>query len=92
VNKQPSESLRRQGQFRDSLLDRIVAILYADKRVLGAWLSGSFGLGEEDKWSDLDLQVAVEDSQFGSFLQDRPKLYSTVGDAVLIRKRCPRTT
>jgi len=46
---------------RDDLLERIVATLQADSRVVAAWLSGSFGRGVEDAWSDLDLHVAIED-------------------------------
>jgi hypothetical protein len=44
---------------RDALLGRIVTVLGADSSFLAAWLFGSFGRGEEDDCSDLDLYVVV---------------------------------
>jgi hypothetical protein len=79
------EALKRQAALRDALLDRIKSALSADERVLGAWLSGSFGRGEDDEWSDYDLHVAVEDSCFESFLQDREALYGSVGEPILVQ-------
>jgi hypothetical protein len=79
------EALKRQAALRDALLDRIKSALIADERVLGAWLSGSFGRGEDDEWSDYDLHVAVEDSCFESFLQDRQGLYGSVGEPILVQ-------
>jgi hypothetical protein len=45
--------------LRDALLQRIEAVLGSDDRFAGAWLSGSFGRGEQDAYSDVDLVVAV---------------------------------
>jgi hypothetical protein len=45
---------------RDELLARIVHRLEADERTPAAWLRGSFGRGEEDAYSDLDLSVVVD--------------------------------
>ena len=44
---------------RDALLDHIVALLRADERFVAAWLTGSFGRGEEDAYSDLDFNAVV---------------------------------
>ena len=60
---------------RDDLLARIVGVLGADVRVRSAWLSGSFGRGEADAWSDFDLHVAVEDED------PRPLAREHEGDA-----------
>lgn len=80
---------RERAALRDTLQGRIVARLRADPRVLGAWLSGSFGRSEEDEWSDLDLQVAVEDASFEAFLGERPQLYAAVGDPILVQPEMP---
>ena len=58
---QPERELAAYTRLRDDLLVRIVGALHRDPRVRSAWLSGSFGRGEADAWSDFDLHVAVED-------------------------------
>ena len=44
---------------RQALLERIAAYLASDDRFPAAWLAGSFGRGESDGYSDLDITVAV---------------------------------
>jgi predicted nucleotidyltransferase len=70
---------------RDNLLARIVGVLDADVRVRSAWLSGSFGRGEADAWSDFDLHVAVEDEELVGFWAARHELYAQMGRPVLIQ-------
>lgn len=70
---------------RDELLERIVETLEADSRVVAAWLSGSFGRGVEDAWSDLDLHVAIEDDVLPAFLDERFSLYQRIGQPTLIQ-------
>ena len=43
------------------LRTEVDATLAADPRVVGWGLVGSYGRGEADRWSDLDLLVAVAD-------------------------------
>jgi hypothetical protein len=45
--------------LRADLLRRTVATLEADGRFVAAWLAGSFGRGEADAYSDLDLVAVV---------------------------------
>jgi predicted nucleotidyltransferase len=71
--------------MRDRLLERIVEHVQEDSRVEAAWLSGSFGRGEADAWSDLDLHIAVVDEQFEAYLSERPRLYEAVGRTILIQ-------
>lgn len=81
--------LARYALARDALLARIVDLLQADRRVGAAWLSGSFGGGEADVWSDLDLHIAVEDAAFSAFLKERPALYEGVCRPLLIQPEIP---
>ena len=46
---------------RTELLARITATLQNDERFVAAWLTGSFGRGELDDYSDLDIRVVVAD-------------------------------
>jgi hypothetical protein len=52
---------------QQALVDRCVAVLTADDRVLGAWLDGSLGQGAGDEWSDVDLHCYVADDDLPSF-------------------------
>ena len=81
--------LNRYARERDALLGRIVQELERDARVCAAWLSGSFGRGVEDEWSDLDLHVAVEDADFDRVLAEREELYRRVGTPILIQPELP---
>lgn len=77
---------------RDALLARITAELDADPRVVAAWLSGSFGRGEDDAWSDFDLHLAVDDAAFRTFLQERDAFYRRIGSPVLVQPDMPSDT
>ena len=52
-----------------AVLPEIVRNLYDLPPVKAVFLGGSFGRGEGDLWSDLDLQVLV-DEEFADFLDD----------------------
>jgi predicted nucleotidyltransferase len=80
------------GRRRDALLNRIVDLLSADRRVGAAWLSGSFGRGEADEWSDLDLHVAVEDTSLREFLAERSTLYRRIARPILVQQEMASPT
>ena len=44
------------------------ATLATDERVVGWGLVGSFGRGEADAWSDLDVLIATDDARFEEFV------------------------
>lgn len=54
--------LQESAAERDALLKRIVSSLEQDERFVAAWLTGSFGRGDADEVSDLDLTVVVSGS------------------------------
>ncbi len=54
-----SEARARYVQARESLLARITETLKRDQRFVAAWLAGSYGRGEQEWSSDLDLHVVV---------------------------------
>jgi hypothetical protein len=60
------------AEQRDAWLAATVATLRADGRFVAAWLAGSFGRGEADHASDLDLHVVVSEAA-GSPLLDKPQ-------------------
>jgi predicted nucleotidyltransferase len=76
--------LQQLGHARDTLLARVTQVLERNPQVGGAWLSGSFGRGEADEWSDLDLHVAVEDEHLPAFLENYQTLFAEVGRPLLV--------
>lgn len=53
-----------------SLIAEIVCVLRKDKRIRGAWLTGSFGRGDADRFSDVDILVLVAGSQQSEVFED----------------------
>lgn len=49
-----------------AIAERLRAVLAEDERVLSAWLSGSFGRGEGDAFSDIDVTAVVEEEDLAA--------------------------
>ena len=60
---------------REQLLARITEGLRQDSRFVAAWLTGSYGRGDQDAVSDLDLNVVVADA-FAHELCHHPTMIS----------------
>jgi predicted nucleotidyltransferase len=52
--------------------------LKGDKRIVAAWLGGSFASGKCDAWSDVDLHVAIPDVEWDSVFGERHQLLSAI--------------
>lgn len=57
-----SQIIARYVAVRAEMLAAITSFLQQDSRFVAAWLTGSFGRGEQDDFSDLDLRVIVTDT------------------------------
>lgn len=66
------------------LITRIQQVLEADTRVVAAWLEGSIARGEDDDFSDIDLWIAVKDTRFRSFIDDREQFAAQLGPVVSV--------
>lgn len=56
---------------REQLRDALVSVARADTRITGAALTGSGATGGEDRWSDIDLALALADeADFGQAIVD----------------------
>lgn len=75
------QKLLAQQQF---YLQRAVALLEGDDRVLAAWLYGSLGRGTSDEWSDIDLWVVVADSHIAEIRAARRDYAAQLGEPLLI--------
>lgn len=63
-------------------LDRAVPRLQADRRIVGMAAAGSFGSGKMDKFSDLDLVVAVEPDSMTAVTAERHRMAAELGPLV----------
>src|ERR1044071_9481563 len=88
------ESYRKR---RETLLGEIIEKLSKDERFVAAWLTGSYARHDEDKISDLDLNIVVSDADSKSFCAgqaqvshqttpERFALCSTFGEPALIHE------
>ncbi len=66
-----------------ALIDGCRRVLADDPRMRGVWLAGSFGRGDEDDLSDVDLWVAVDSAELDSVLADWPETSDRIADFVL---------
>jgi hypothetical protein len=67
----------------EELISRLSDELQADSRVAGAWLAGSLGRGEGDRYSDVDIWLAVPDDHRGAFATDWPTISDRISPFVL---------
>jgi predicted nucleotidyltransferase len=79
-----ADLLRTRQAEHDALLQRVVALLQEDERVVAAWLFGSWGRHTADELSDTDLWVVVSDEHIDAFKQGRKEYIARVGEPLLI--------
>jgi hypothetical protein len=78
-----AHGLRTRRREREALLNRIGALLEADKRIAAAWAFGSAGNGDADDLSDLDVRVAVFDEHIATIRERRQEYAARFGNALL---------
>lgn len=78
------EFLEARRAEREALLQRAIRLLEQDERVVAAWLFGSFGRGEEDALSDLDLWLVVADAHCAAMMAERQTYVAQVGTPALL--------
>lgn len=69
---------------RELYLQRAIALVEGDRRVVAAWLYGSLGRGTSDEWSDIDLWLAVDDSHIDEIGTGRREYAAQLGEPLLI--------
>ena len=65
-------------QTHEQLLSKILAVFTADPRILGIGASGSYASDSMDKYSDLDLVIAINPEDFDSVMAERFTLIDQV--------------
>ena len=72
-------------KLQQDFIDRFEAKTDVDLRVVAAWLEGSFGKGNADRFSDVDAHLLVREADMDAFRQDLKSWLSDVRPLVLFR-------
>lgn len=65
------------------LINRLASRFAKDEHILACWVRGSFASGRADKYSDIDMAVAVDDQQFYSGFVSARKEAHEAGEMVV---------
>ena len=65
-------------EYRQSMLDQVLAALQADERIIGVIIVGSGAVGFDDDYSDIDLCIVCPDDQTLSIYQDWRERFETL--------------
>ena len=63
-------------QFR--LIESARAALERDAKVVAAWIGGSIAAGTADRWSDVDLRLAVEEADLRAVTDEVPATLAAI--------------
>ena len=63
-----------------AFIERAIPKLVEDSRIVGIAVSGSYADNSLDRFSDIDLLVAVEPKEFDAVMNDRLSIVSNLGD------------
>ncbi len=58
-------------EYRQATLDKVLAALEADERIIGVLVVGSGAVGFDDDLSDIDLCIVAADDDAESVFRDR---------------------
>lgn len=83
---QPAES---ETGAQWAFVERLTAALGADERVLAIWLMGSLARGTADRYSDVDVRIAVRDADFPAAVEGWRELVDRVSPTVMRRRFGP---
>lgn len=71
---------------QQELIDYVTGKLAGDSRVRGLWLTGSFGRGSADRFSDVDTLAAVAPDELDAFVSDWPEIAEAILKPILIKQ------
>lgn len=73
-----NERAAARGLDQQTLISRVTEKLQADERVHGLFLSGSFGRGTADAWSDVDFIALIPADQQDAFVAEWRGMLETI--------------
>jgi hypothetical protein len=73
-----------QPHNHQAIIDRFAAACQKDKRVVAAFLGGSYAKGMADAYSDLDLYLITTDQAYEEFFRQREAFIRLLGEPVFL--------
>ena len=67
-------------------IDALTAKAESDPRIRAAWLTGSFGKGMADRWSDVDAHLLIESSALAEFSESSEAWLTEIRPLVFVRR------
>ena len=85
VDRNPAPLAALVPSYRP-IFDRLLAVCEGDERIRALWLSGSLAKGTADGGSDLDILLAIRDSDFDEFAACWWEWLATITPTLLARE------
>lgn len=76
--------MRIGSEEQQTFVQRFVSACEKDKRVVAAFLGGSFAADKGDEWSDIDIYVVITNEDYASFLANRQAFMRGLGKAIYL--------
>ena len=73
------------SQRQLDIIERATEVTSGDKRLLAAWIAGSFANGIADEYADIDLHILVEDQYLGAMRTGWTELAASIAPMVAVR-------
>jgi predicted nucleotidyltransferase len=86
MHDEPPPVKRQPSPAPTKFLGQLVDALRADPRVVGIWAIGSLANNTADRWSDVDLLVAVRDATFTPLVAAWPDFLDQIAPTVFARQ------
>lgn len=75
----------RTSKLHDTFFARLEPRVVGDDRIRAAWLEGSYGSGQADRYSDVDLHILLEASHVDEFREEAEEWLSSIEPLVLFK-------
>lgn len=72
-------------ELQTEYLGKMQTALENDRRIQAAWLTGSIGRGNADRYSDIDINLLVDATQLDAFRKDAQQWLNELSPLVLFR-------
>lgn len=72
-------------ELQTEYLGKMQTALENDERIQAAWLTGSIGRGNADRYSDIDINLWVDESQLDAFHKETQQWLNALSPLVLFR-------
>ncbi len=74
----------RMPENHQDILERFVSACQADKRIVAAFIGGSYALGKVDQFSDMDIFFITTDEAYDEFISSKESFIRLLGEPLFL--------